>query len=315
MAEDSPKHSGCGLFNSLFCRRRRTASAGSLPSLVNNNPKTGHNPPLRRSRGSCNELPTLGKESEDRSKFTSKSHQNPLRNAPITPVQNQNHGRKIHEDPKGVRPSGGLVSGKTTQNGCQAYVNQGRKVPQDAMGISGELESMINDHQKNKGGPAFVRASSSNVMLYGNLGNLRKGEGGATNTKPAKEESSSSASSGVLYPNSVMGNIVRKPNEEKKSLTNTDPSFCRALSTRMDPETLKMMGNEDYRKGKFAEALALYDAAIAIDPKKAAYRSNRSAALTALGRLLDAVFECKEAIRIEPHYHRAHHRLATLYYR
>ncbi|XWS29513.1 hypothetical protein CRYUN_Cryun24cG0035500 [Craigia yunnanensis] len=75
------------------------------------------------------------------------------------------------------------------------------------------------------------------------------------------------------------------------------------------------MGNEDYKNGNFAEALALYEAAIAIDPNKASYRSNKSAALTALGRILEAVFECREAIRIEPHYHRAHHRLANLYLR
>jgi DnaJ family protein C protein 7 len=83
----------------------------------------------------------------------------------------------------------------------------------------------------------------------------------------------------------------------------------------MDPEQLKMMGNEDYKNGNFAEALALYNAAISIDPNKASYRSNRSAALTALGKILEAVFECREAIRIEPHYHRAHHRLANLYLR
>lgn len=83
----------------------------------------------------------------------------------------------------------------------------------------------------------------------------------------------------------------------------------------MDPETLKTMGNEDYKNGNYVEALALYDAAIAIDPKKAAYRSNKSAALAALGRILEAVFECKEAIRLEPHYHKAQHRLAYLYLR
>ncbi|KAH0850792.1 hypothetical protein HID58_095248 [Brassica napus] len=71
-------------------------------------------------------------------------------------------------------------------------------------------------------------------------------------------------------------------------------SLCRAISTRMDPETLKIMGNEDYKNGNFAEALALYDAAIAIDPNKAAYRSNKSAALTALGRILDAVLNAEK---------------------
>lgn len=93
-------------------------------------------------------------------------------------------------------------------------------------------------------------------------------------------------------------------------------SYCRALSTRMDPEQLKIMGNEDYKSGRFAEALALFDAAISIDPEKASYRSNKSAALTCLGRLLEAVFEPRDqAIRIEPYYQRAHSRLATLYLR
>ncbi|KAF2293062.1 hypothetical protein GH714_035903 [Hevea brasiliensis] len=118
------------------------------------------------------------------------------------------------------------------------------------------------------------------------------------------------------YPNSVMENVVEKPFEDQKpSAEQPGGSLCRALSTRMDPEQLKIMGNEDYKNGNFAEALAFYDAAISIDPNKASYRSNKSAALTALGRLLEAVFECREAIRIEPHYHRAHHRLANLYLR
>ena len=59
----------------------------------------------------------------------------------------------------------------------------------------------------------------------------------------------------------------------------------------------------------------LYDQAIAIDSSVAAYRSNKSAVLTALGRLLEAVFECREAVRIDPCYQRAHHRLAGLYIR
>ncbi|KAJ6677995.1 hypothetical protein OIU85_008566 [Salix viminalis] len=114
-----------------------------------------------------------------------------------------------------------------------------------------------------------------------------------------------------------MGNVVKKQNEEKPNVGSQPAagSLCRALSTRMDPEQLKIMGNEDYKNGNFAEALALYDAAISIDPNKASYRSNRSAALTALGKILEAVFECREAIQIEPHYHRAHLRLANLHLR
>lgn len=166
---------------------------------------------------------------------------------------------------------------------------------------------MIADHQRSKGSGNLVRASSSNVMLFGHLGNLRQPGNGNPNSLLDSLPNGN-------YRNSVMGNIVRKPYEEREKHEQSG-SLCRALSTRMDPETLKIMGNEDYKNGRFADALALYERAISIDPSKASYRSNKSAALTALGRILDAVFECREAIRIEPVYHRAHHRLANLYLR
>lgn len=199
----------------------------------------------------------------------------------------------------------------------QGYA-QGRRVPQGSTGISGELESMMTDHQRSKGANSLVRASSGNVMLFGHLGNLRQPGGGGGNLtsnnvldylpKTAREDPVQA------HIPSVVGNVGTKPNEDSEKQP-PPTSLCRALSTRMDPEQLKIMGNEDYKNGRFAEALALYDAAISIDPNKASYRSNKSAALTALGRLLEAVFECREAIRMEPFFQRAHNRLATLYVR
>jgi DnaJ family protein C protein 7 len=241
----------------------------------------------------------------------------------IPPSKNQNYGRKLPEDATKISSDQGHANQNQGYGNQNAYVKHGRRVPKEAVGLSGELESYISDHQKSKGSSTLVRASSSNVMLLGNLGNLRQGGGGGNTTsrdvldylpKTAREEV---ATPNGKYPNSVMGNVVKKQNEEKPNV-GAQPaagSLCRALSTRMDPEQLKIMGNEDYKNGNFAEALALYDAAISIDPNKASYRSNRSAALTALGKLLEAVFECREAIRIEPHYHRAHHRLANLHLR
>ncbi|OVA12284.1 Tetratricopeptide repeat-containing domain [Macleaya cordata] len=81
----------------------------------------------------------------------------------------------------------------------------------------------------------------------------------------------------------------------------------------LDPEEVKRAGNEKYKRGHFAEALCLYDRAIAISPENAAYRSNRAAALTGLGRLMEAVRECEEAVRLDPGYFRAHQRLASLH--
>uniref|UniRef100_A0A7N0T750 Uncharacterized protein n=1 Tax=Kalanchoe fedtschenkoi TaxID=63787 RepID=A0A7N0T750_KALFE len=177
----------------------------------------------------------------------------------------------------------------------------GREVPKEAIGISGELENVIAEHQKSRGGGNLVRASSSNVMLFGNLGNLGGasgvGEYSVSNKatdhlpKPVRESAPPNPSA-----NSV-GNFtpdgMSKANPLKK--TSETGSLCRALSTRMDPEQLLIMGNEDYKNGRFSEALALYDAAISIDPNKASYRSTKSAALNALGHILEAVLECREA--------------------
>ncbi|XP_007047989.2 PREDICTED: inactive TPR repeat-containing thioredoxin TTL3 [Theobroma cacao] len=309
MGENSPEtKSGCGLLNAVFGRRnfwpRRSTSTGSLP-INNINIKTASSNTKRRRSGS--DEASLFNSSLNGPEAPPKSSTKPPPNHPKPPaVLQQNQVRKPHDDATRITPN-------------QRYVNQCKRVPKEVVSISGELESMIVDHQKTKGNSNLVRASSSNVMLYGNLGNLRQPGGGNTNSYNVLDQLPKTAREDVStpngrYPNSVMGNVVKKPVEEKR--TEEQPgSLCRALSTRMDPETLKIMGNEDYKNGNFAEALALYEAAIAIDPNKASYRSNKSAALTALGRILEAVFECREAIRIEPHYHRAHHRLANLYLR
>ncbi|CAK9174943.1 unnamed protein product [Ilex paraguariensis] len=312
MGDISPeKKSGCGILNAVFGRGsiwpRRTTSTGSLPAVnVIDIPRVTSTPNSKRRRGGSDEAAFLDPNcvsSEASQKQIDKVIARPPANHPKTPpicqnqtppVYPQNQGRKIPDESKTRRVP----------------------VPPGAIGISGELESMINDHQRTKGSSTLVRASSGNVMLLGNLGNLRQPGGNCKSPsnkvldylpKTAKEEH---PLPNGKYPNSVMGNVVKKSNEEQKPT-----SLCRALSTRMDPEQLKILGNEDYKNGRFAEALALYNAAISIDPNKASYRSNKSAALTALGRLLEAVFECREAIRIEPYYQRAHNRLATLYLR
>ncbi|CAA0816032.1 TPR repeat-containing thioredoxin TTL1 [Striga hermonthica] len=79
-----------------------------------------------------------------------------------------------------------------------------------------------------------------------------------------------------------------------------------------DPEELKRLGNDCYKRGNFAEALSFYDKAIAISPGNAAYHFNRSAALMGLRRFAEAARECEEAIRLDPGYVRAHHRLGSL---
>ncbi|CAN8269323.1 unnamed protein product [Cochlearia groenlandica] len=89
-------------------------------------------------------------------------------------------------------------------------------------------------------------------------------------------------------------------------------TLSKKVMISLNPEEIKRSGNEMFKKGCFYEALKLYDKALEISPGNAAYHSNRAAALSGLGRIGEAVIECEEAIRLDPSFTRAHHRLATL---
>ncbi|KAK7401923.1 hypothetical protein VNO78_13792 [Psophocarpus tetragonolobus] len=111
------------------------------------------------------------------------------------------------------------------------------------------------------------------------------------------------------------GSIVRGASGSFPLPAAASPLTVKRAMTGSDPDELKMAGNELYRAGNFVEALALYDRAVSISPVNAACRSNRAAALTALGRLGEAARECHEAVKLDPAYARAHNRLASLYLR
>ncbi|KAJ4965128.1 hypothetical protein NE237_016977 [Protea cynaroides] len=327
MEDCSPERkSGCGAmllysFRSRSFWPRRSQSVNDMPTQNNKTMLKLPSANSKRRRGGSDETAFLDN-------YTIGEPPPKLPDKPL--VKAAPHHPKAYQNPQPRKPSeaGALVPANTstaltTKVVPNTRAGQGRKVPKEAIGISGELEIMINDHQRSKGSSNLVRASSSNVFLYGNLGNIRQ-----QNSSNQQQPTSNSTANNVLeyLPKTarenngrkandnnggVMGNIVRKSSSEE----NQEGSLCRALSRRLDPEDLKNLGNEEYKKGRFAEALAYYDRAIGLDPDKAAYRSNKSAALTGMGKLLDAVFECREAIRIDPSYHRAHQRLATLYLR
>ncbi|KAK4417209.1 TPR repeat-containing thioredoxin TTL4 [Sesamum alatum] len=296
MGEISSEKRGCGFISAIFGRKgrrpRRSTSTGSLPQTIfNNNVTRFPSTPGSRTRKDAFADPPNAKK--DQKQQADRIIERPAGSYPRAP--------HVYKPQQHQGPNKNIERARAGNQ--QGYV-QARKVPPTGPGISGELESMIMDYQKSKGAASLIRASSSNVMLFGNLGNLRQ-SGGNNN-------STNAASVNGKYSTSVMGNVVKKNEHEPEKPV---VSLCRALSTRMDPEELKILGNEDYKNGRYAEALALYDAAISVDPNKASYRSNKSAALVALGKLLEAAFECREAIRIEPSYQRAHNRLATLYVR
>lgn len=288
---DLPIKYGCGVFSAVFGRRtRRSVSTSSLPT--DNFPDISTTPSSQKSNS------TRLNSSDDASFDISSSPEQSQKQVDqiiARPLPNQ---KKKATPPLYVQtPQQVKKSESNGQQHNQIYDQNKKVLTRGTSGILEDLETMIDDHQRS--------IYAGNMKVFGNLGNLPQPNSNNVDYHPktVKEQTS--------LPN---GNINRIPRKEVlKPVKRT--AFCRALSTRMDPEQLKIMGNEDYKNGRFAEALSLYDAAISIDPEKAAYRSNKSAALTAMGNLLEAVFEAREAIRIEPFYQRAHTRLATLYLR
>ncbi|XP_076882185.1 TPR repeat-containing thioredoxin TTL1-like [Bidens hawaiensis] len=111
-----------------------------------------------------------------------------------------------------------------------------------------------------------------------------------------------------------LGNLMKKKPDNTRSNTKLGNIYGNSVK-KPDPEVFKNIGNEKYKQGRFDEAIKLYTEAIGIDSTVACYYSNRSAALIGLGKFIDAILDCKIAIRINPLYHRAHHRLGSLYLR
>jgi hypothetical protein len=99
------------------------------------------------------------------------------------------------------------------------------------------------------------------------------------------------------------GSIVRSRSGGAPAPASEDDAVViRRAMAAADPEEVKRAGNDQYRKGCFEEG-------------QRACRGNRAAALIGLRRLGEAVKECEEALRIDPSYGRAHHRLASQHIR
>ncbi|EOA39808.1 hypothetical protein CARUB_v10008469mg [Capsella rubella] len=140
----------------------------------------------------------------------------------------------------------------------------------------------------------------SGTGTYGHGSIMRGGGSSISPAKPASIGGGSPTTSPVIVGSSNRSSPVAAESLWKKAILGSDS------------EEVKRVGNEMYRKGLFNEALKLYDRAIALSPTNAAYRSNRAAALTGLSRIGEAVKECEDAVRSDPNYARAHHRLALL---
>ncbi|KAG6505071.1 TPR repeat-containing thioredoxin TTL1-like [Zingiber officinale] len=182
--------------------------------------------------------------------------------------------------------------------------------PQIYSGGSGSSSSSSGGGGGGGGGGGSSTASSpvANVLPAGNI--CPSGKIGKTGMMQRTTPRSDVLGSGTG--NYGHGSVIRGAVGSREKLEGSNPK--RDMG-RIDTEELTRAGNELYKKGLYADALALYDKAIATFPKNAACRSNRAAALVGLGRVGEAARECEEAVRLDPTNVRAQHRLASIYIR
>ncbi|CAN4122214.1 unnamed protein product [Withania somnifera] len=252
-------------------------------------------------RGNCK--PIKQKVSQISTKSSTKKLAKPLSKPPsITPRDSISHDRKhvrrSTSDGTSISLKNQSSHSLTTKKMSQVVnlAPKSQNLRRQPTFISSDLSTtLISHHKSNANGTLHCASSTGNIMLLGQLGNL----------KQQKIQNGSSDQKIILQKVRVlMGNIVR-----------SQPSLRNHTLNKLDSDILKSMGNEHFKQERFEEAIALYNQAIAINPKIACYYSNKSAALMRLNRLLEAVIECREAIRLDPFYYNAQYRLARLFIR
>nr|WRQ20300.1 TPR repeat-containing thioredoxin TTL1 [Citrullus colocynthis] len=281
--EKTADFSRCGFMRGIFqprCKWLKKSSVHSLPTNTTENvslkvPKIDY--PTRQNRSSVSDDAPTARNSVEQDQKTSKK---PTLEQPRPSISQQKNQSR--------RPSDAARSSTSSSNG------------------SVQARAMNSHQQLNEHKP-HIRLSLSNGAVLGNLKQAGSGNLSANNSPRLKEMNSSPKLGGSSTGSNNMGNIIRRNSCEFRQI--------QGLRGRLEPDVLKSMGNEAYKKGNYEEALALYDRAIDLDSENAVYYSNKGAALIALDRLMEAIEECKKALKIQPSYQRAHHRLATTYLR
>ncbi|EXB78105.1 Inactive TPR repeat-containing thioredoxin TTL3 [Morus notabilis] len=252
---------------------------------VNCNGATTTSSSSSSSSGSVSGKPS-SKKHHHSGELSASSETSPSRSAPAVRNIKPGHRRSVSAGPPLIY-AGGSFSNGGGGGGRSGGASSGNSATSSS---SSSLSSSAS-------------SSAANLFPSGNIcpsGKILKA--GMGSRAASKTDVLGSGTGNYGHGNIMRGGGVREGNSGGKSASS-------------DPEEVKKAGNECYRRGNFAEALAMYDRAISLSPENAAYRSNRAAALTALGRLGEAVRECEEAVRLEPSYGRAHQRLASLYLR
>lgn len=280
---------GCGFMGGILHRRgfwQRKATIPALPASEDKkNAEENHKQSPRKQQGNSADCSI-----NVSAKPPTRKDQNLTKDSAVVPPSPRTS--TSHPRNQGRRPSDAARSSTSSSSSSgQSKALQIRETGDDRSKPAKSSESK-----------ALVRASSGNIVALGNLKTS-----GTGNSPRNSFPSPTMKNLAKVGNNAVMGNILRHPSDEFRQF--------RSQLKNIDPEVLKTKGNEAYKQGKFEEALEFYDRAIGLDPKNATFRSNKSAALVGLGCLSEAVSESREAIRIDPTYYRAHHRLATLYLR
>ncbi|XP_061345954.1 TPR repeat-containing thioredoxin TTL1-like [Gastrolobium bilobum] len=280
---------GCGFVGRIFqlskSNRLRKSSVHSLPMKASNNAQQRDQDKNHESKVPRNSFTET---------FPTEGNQNPARKS------NSSHrSSSAHRNSQNGRPSDAARSSIQKNQDSNEEIKQQRELS----GTSLELARIRTSHQRDN----ETKSPAKELGTLKLTGNLLLNNSPRTSVTKTKELNTMSS----IYNNAnkgVMGNIMRKNNDELAQ-------FRSPRNNKVDPEVLKSMGNEAHKQGRFEEALAFYDRAIALDSNKATYHCNKSAALIGLGQFQQAIVECEEAIRLEPSYGRARSRLSTIYFR
>jgi len=89
-----------------------------------------------------------------------------------------------------------------------------------------------------------------------------------------------------------------KPVEKEDDWSTLSPEERKKKETQRDARMKKEAGNELYKKKEFAQALAAYDEAIAIDPTSMTFLSNKAAVYFAQKKYDECIEQCMDAVEV-----------------
>ncbi|XP_027355729.1 TPR repeat-containing thioredoxin TTL1 [Abrus precatorius] len=292
---------GCGLMGRILqlkSNRLRKSSVHSLPVKPSNTAQHKDHA-KNESKRPQNHGSKVPKDSFTETVPTPKVEQNPATKSP------SNHrATSAYRNIQNGRPSDAARSSVQQNHDSNDECKQQKEHAGNSLELAIARISTSTSHQQNN----ETKSPAKDLSALKLTGNLIVNSSPRTSVTKNKELNSMSSSYNNNTNKGLMGNILRKSDDEFAQ-------FRSPRNSRVDPEVFKSMGNEAYKQGRFGEALALYDRAIDLDSNKATYHCNKSAALIGLRRFPQAIVECEEAIRLEPSYGRAHTRLATIYFR